>query len=400
MLRTTTCLLLAASLVSVRAHQAAQTPLKSDEEFETWAKKYGTQFDMAFSGPLSFAHLPYLKCLDIENESQLFDIAVLGMPFDSAVSYRPGARFGPYGIRSGSRRISPARGYTTAWGYNPYKQDAVIKDCGDVPIVPFDVQYAADQMQTAYSTLIKRKTATQTGPSSISKKLAKDGESHPRIITLGGDHAIVLPILRSLHEIYGEIAVVHFDSHLDTWPVLGYYGIKDSSVITHGTMFWTAMTEGLIAKGNSIHAGIRCKMTGIQDIEHDQSVGFSLITTDDIDDLGADGIAEKIKQHVGDKPVYLSLDIDVVDPALAPATGTPEPGGWTTREVKRILRGLTGLNVIGADVVEVAPAYDTNAETTSLVAADIVHEMLSIMIGKEPAIIRRADEKLGTRDEL
>ncbi|KAJ1308970.1 hypothetical protein OPQ81_004653 [Rhizoctonia solani] len=397
-----TCMLLAASLATVRAHQARddsfQNLLRSDEEFQTWAKKYGAQFDMAFSGPLSFAHLPYSKCLEAENEHQLFDIAVLGMPFDSAVSYRPGARFGPYGIRSGSRRISPNRGYTTAWGYNPYKQDAVVRDCGDVPAVPFDIQYAMDQMQTAYSTLIKREVATQSASSST-KKLARDGRLHPRIITLGGDHSVILPILRSLHDVYGEIAVVHFDSHLDTWPVLGYYGNKDSSVVTHGTMFWTAMTEGLIARGNSIHAGIRCKMTGIQDIEHDEDVGFSMITTDDIDELGADGVADRIKKHVGDKPVYLSLDIDVVDPALAPATGTPEPGGWTTREVKRILRGLTGLNVIGADVVEVAPAYDTNAETTSLVAADIVHEMLSIMIGKEPAT-SRADEKLGMREEL
>ncbi|KAG8696044.1 hypothetical protein FRC08_007401 [Ceratobasidium sp. 394] len=381
------------------AHSQAQTPLKSDEEFKTWAQKYGNQFDMAFSGPLAFAHLPYLKCLDTENESQLFDIAILGMPFDSAVSYRPGARFGPYGIRSGSRRISPRRGYTTAWGYNPYMQNTVVKDCGDVPIVPFDVHYAMDQIQTAYSTLIQRPVATQGSPQSLlSQQLSKDGKAHPRIITLGGDHSVVLPILRSLHEVYGEIAVVHFDSHLDTWPVLGYYGISDASVVTHGTMFWTAMTEGLIAKGNSIHAGIRCKMTGFEDIQHDESVGFSMITTDDIDQLGADGIAEAIKKHVGDKPV---LDIDVIDPALAPATGTPEPGGWTTREVKRMLRGLVGLNLVGADVVEVAPAYDTNAETTSLVAADVVHEMLSIMTAKEPSNIRRADEKApSARTEL
>ncbi|CCO28132.1 agmatinase [Rhizoctonia solani AG-1 IB] len=368
-MRLTTCALLAITFTDAQAHlghnENSQSPLGSGEGFKTWADKYGSQFDMSFSGPLSFAHLPYTKCLEAENERHLFDIAILGMPFDSAVSYRPGARFGPYGIRSGSRRISPTRGYTTAWGYNPYKQDMVIQDCGDVPIVPFDMQHAMDQMQTAYSTLIKREAPTQSGLTFDSiAKLANDGKAHPRIITLGGDHAIILPILRSLHEVYGEIAVVHFDSHLDTWPVLGYYGINDSS--------------------------------GIQDIEHDQDVGFSMITTDDIDQLGADGIAHKIREHVGDKPVYLSLDIDVIDPALAPATGTPEPGGWTTREVKRILRGLTGLNVIGADVVEVAPA----SETTALVAADIIHEMLSIMIGKEPAIVQRVDKKPGTRVEL
>ncbi|KAG8679233.1 hypothetical protein FRC09_019117 [Ceratobasidium sp. 395] len=264
------------------------------------------------------------------------------------------------------------------------------------------MHYAMDQIQTAYSTLIQRDVATPESSQSFSnQRLSKDGKAHPRIITLGGDHAVVLPILRSLHAVYGEIAVIHFDSHLDTWPVLGYYGISDASVITHGTMFWTAMTEGLIAKGNSIHAGIRCKMTGFEDIQHDEGVGFSIITTDDIDELGADGIAEAIKNHVGDKPVYLSFDIDVIDPALAPATGTPEPGGWTTREVKRILRGLVGLHLVGADVVEVAPAYDTNAETTSLVAADLVHEILSIMIGKVPSNSTRADKKApSTRSEL
>ncbi|KAG9119109.1 hypothetical protein FRC07_006038 [Ceratobasidium sp. 392] len=416
MLTTPWVILTALAVHSCKAHSQAQTPLKSDEEFKTWAQKYGTQFDMAFSGPLAFAHLPYLKCLDTENESQLFDIAILGMPFDSAVSYRPGARFGPHGIRSGSRRISPRRGYTTAWGYNPYMHgDIIVKDCGDVPIVPFDMQYAMDQIQTAYSTLIQRDVSTQGSSQALSnQEISKDRRAHPRIITLGGDHAIVLPILRSLHAVYGEIAVIHFDSHLDTWPVLGYYGISDASVITHGTMFWTAMTEGLISKGNSIHAGIRCKMTGFEDIQHDESVGFSIITTDDIDRLGADGIAEAIKKRVGNKPVYLrqaaGLDLRIVvnpksrtfsDPALAPATGTPEPGGWTTREVKRMLRGLVGLNLVGADVVEVAPAYDTNAETTSLVAADIVHEMLSIMIGKVPSNSTRADKKAtSARSEL
>jgi agmatinase len=183
------------------------------------------------------------------------------------------------------------------------------------------------QMQTAYSTLIRRDVATQGFPSSLPmRRLAKDGKAHPRIITLGGDHSIVLPILRSLHAVYGEIAVVHFDSHLDTWPILGYLGMTDESIVTHGTMFWTAMKEGLITKENSIHAGIRCKLQvcdsaflvfirgkryvhqGSKEIERDERVGFSMITTDDIDQLGADGIVEAIKKRVGDKPVYLRYE--------------------------------------------------------------------------------------------
>jgi agmatinase len=131
-----------------------------------------------------------------------------------------------------------------------------------VPAIPFDIHYAVDQIDTAYSTLIRRSVASETNFGAITtRNAAKDGKPHPRIMTLGGDHAIVLPILRALHSIYGEIAVIHFDSHLDTWPVEGFYGVTDNKTITHGTMFWTAMNEGLIAKGHSIHAGIRCMMT-------------------------------------------------------------------------------------------------------------------------------------------
>ncbi|KAJ1309034.1 hypothetical protein OPQ81_004715 [Rhizoctonia solani] len=374
-------------IAAIAAFASAQTTRP------TWAEKYGPQQDMPFSGPLSFAHLPYSKCLEATNSSQPFDIAILGVPFDSAVTYRPGARFGPYGIRSGSRRISPYVGYTTAWGYSPYDQNITIMDCGDVPTIPFDIPKAVDQIDTAYSTLINLPVASDMNfGANTTRNAAKDRKPHPRIMTLGGDHAIVLPILRSLHSVYGEIAVVHFDSHLDTWPTKGFYGASNDT-ITHGTMFWTAMNEGLIAKGNSIHAGIRCMMTGYQDIQHDQGVGFSMITTDDIEELGTDGIIQAIKRRVADKPVYISIDIDVVDPALAPATGTPEPGGWTTREVKRIFRGLAGMNVVGADLVEVAPAYDTNAESTTLVAAGIVHDLLSVLIGREPSRVSFANSQ-------
>lgn len=133
----------------------------------------------------------------------------------------------------------------------------------------------------------------------------------------------------------------------------------------------------------SIHAGIRCKMTGIQDVEHDDSVGFAVISTDDIDDYGINKVIQKIRERIGTSPVYLSLDIDVVDPGLAPATGTPEAGGWTTREVKRVLRGLAGLNFVGADIVEVAPSYD-HAEITGIAASDIVHDFLNMMLLDQP----------------
>lgn len=385
-------------LFSARAH-AAQVPLEeltasAAAGDETWLSKYGPQIDQTFSGPLSFSHLPYSRCL--EDVSTPFDIAILGMPFDTGVTYRPGARFGPYAIRSGSRRQREVRGYTLAWRNNPYEQGSKIIDCGDVPVNPFDNALAVDQMEVAYSTLINRPVAGKDkGGRPFTSALAHDGKEHPRVISLGGDHTIVLPILRSLHKVYGPISVIHFDAHLDTWA--GYPGsVTDQSKVTHGTFFYLANEEGLMSN-TSIHAGIRCKLMGEVDLENDEAVGFQLVSTDDIDDLGVAEVIRRIRTRVGDSPVYLSLDIDVIDPGLAPATGTPEAGGWTTREVKRIIRGLAGLNFVGADIVEVAPAYD-NAEITGIAAADIVHDFLSMFLTQVPP---KASTIVATaRDEL
>jgi len=386
-----------ASLLPALAHYGSdghgQIPLQPIESSgETWLSKYGQQIDQPFSGPLAFSHLTYSRCL--EDESAQFDVAILGMPFDTGTSYRPGARFGPYAIRSGSRRQRGSRGYTLAWGNNPYEQGSKILDCGDVPIIPFDNSLALDQMEVAYSTLLNRPLASnETTWADTSAALAKDGVEHPRVISLGGDHTIVLPILRSLHKVYGPISVIHFDAHLDTWA--GYPGtVTEQSRITHGTFFYIANEEGLISN-TSVHAGIRCKLAGLGDVQNDESVGFQIISGEDIDDLGVTAIIDTIRKRVGNSPVYLSLDIDVIDPGLAPATGTPEAGGWTTREVKRIIRGLAGLNFVGADIVEVAPAYD-HAEVTGIAAADIVHDFLSMFLTPESPAPRRSPVK----DEL
>ncbi|KAJ7242576.1 arginase deacetylase [Mycena haematopus] len=359
---------------------------------QTWLEKYGQQIDQPFSGPLAFSHLPYTRCL--EDETELFDIAILGMPFDTGVSYRPGARFGPYAIRSGSRRQREARGYTMSWGNNPYNLGVKIVDCGDVPVNPFDNALAVDQMEVAYSTLLSRPTVAT---SALKQPPALDGADHPRIVSLGGDHTIVLPILRALHKKYGPISVIHFDAHLDTWA--GYAGgVTDQSKVTHGTFFYLAQEEGLIAN-TSIHAGIRCKLAGTEDLENDEAVGFQLISTDDIDDLGTAEIIRRIRERVGTTPVYLSLDIDVIDPGIAPATGTPEAGGWTTRELKRIIRGLAGLNFVGADLVEVSPAYDV-AEVTAIAAADLVHDFLSMFLSDKPPNSRPRTRRAPAPDEL
>ncbi|KAG7442371.1 Arginase/deacetylase [Guyanagaster necrorhizus] len=204
--------------------------------------------------------------------------------------------------------------------------------------------------------------------------LAKDGVEHPRIVALGGDHTIVLPILRALYKIYGPVSVIHFDSHMDTGAVEGR---TDQERITHGSYFTIAYEEHLMTN-TSIHGGIRSKMRGPTQVTHDESVGFQVISAEDIDDYGIKNVIKAIRRRVGNGPVYLSLDIDVVDPGFAPATGTPEAGGWTTREMKQIIRGLAGLNIIGADIVEVAPAYD-HADITGIAAADLVHDFLVAM---------------------
>lgn len=261
-------------------------------------------------------------------------------------------------------------------------------------------------MSEAYHELSGR------GPTEKSTKSGVTYFSKPKIITLGGDHSVALPALRALNKVYGlPITVVHFDAHLDTWHPAKYPSAwidpedpTTQSFLNHGSMFWLASTEGLIANGSSVHAGLRTRLSGddTTDYEDDAQQGWMRISTDDIDEIGTKGIIESIMGRVGTEvPVYLSIDIDVIDPGLAPATGTPEPGGWSTRELIRILRGIEGLNVIGADIVEVSPAYDNSAEITSIAAAQIVYEVLTSIVRKgltEQAKI--INVKNGEKDEL
>jgi len=203
----------------------------------------------------------------------------------------------------------------------------------------------------------------------------------PRIITLGGDHTTTLAALRSTVNHWGPVSVLHFDSHIDTWDpeVLGG-GISHYAGVNHGTFLHIAHEEGLILN-SSAHAGIRAPFINKKhDLKNDKRCGFEIITARDIDKIGVSGIIEKLKSRVGDSNVYISVDIDVLDPAFAPATGTAEVGGWTTRELLSILDGLEGLKVIGADVVEVAPIYDNPGETTVLAAAEVAHSLMSLMV--------------------
>jgi agmatinase len=193
-----------------------------------------------------------------------------------------------------------------------------------------------------------------------------------RIVTIGGDHTIALPLLRAVAALHGPVALIHFDAHLDTWDT--YFGAP----YTHGTPFRRAVEEGLLDLDVSAHVGIRGPLYSERDLLDDKALGFATVSTQDVARHGAGQAVDRVRSRVGDRPIYVSIDIDVLDPAHAPGTGTPEPGGLTTRELQMILRGLGDLHLVGADVVEVAPAYD-HAELTTIAAANIVYELLGLM---------------------
>lgn len=294
-----------------------------------------------YGGPATFARLPRL------DEVARADVAVLGVPFDSGVSYRPGARFGPGHIRASSKLL---RTYNPVQDVEPFAVQQVV-DAGDIACNPFDIMDAVKQVDEGARSVV---------------------DTGAKLMTIGGDHTIALPLLRVMHELHGPVAVVHFDAHLDTWDT--YFGAP----VTHGTPFRRASEEGLIDKTGSMHVGIRGPLYSRADLTDDQVLGFQVIGSHEMDDHGWRGAVERIRARVGDRPVYVSLDIDVLDPAFAPGTGTPEAGGLTSRELLHILRSFNALNLIGADIVEVAPAYD-HAEVTGIAAAHAAYELISAM---------------------
>jgi agmatinase len=293
-----------------------------------------------FAGPSTFARLPRL------DEVERADVAVLGVPFDSGVTYRPGARFGPIAVRNASRLL---RAYHPGLDVQPFAAQQVV-DAGDIACNPFSIDEAIGQIER-HATELRDEVG--------------------RLVCVGGDHTIALPLLRSLREQRGPLALVHFDAHLDTWDT--YFGAS----YTHGTPFRRAWEEGLLLEDRSIHLAIRGPLFSAQDLIDDASFGFRIVTALDILSEGIDAVAGRIRQRVGDAPVYVSIDIDALDPAFAPGTGTPEAGGMTSREMLGILRGLRGLDLAGADIVEVAPVYD-HAEITAVAASHIAYELIAL----------------------
>jgi agmatinase len=294
-----------------------------------------------YAGPPTFARLPRIE--DVTKT----DIAILGIPFDSGVSYRPGARFGPAHIRASSKLLRP---YNPALDTMPFA-NVQVADAGDLAVNPFDIQEAIRTIEDGASAL-------STGDR--------------RILSLGGDHTIALPLLRVAARRFGPVAVLHFDAHLDTWDT--YFGAP----YTHGTPFRRASEEGLLDRSRCLHVGTRGPLYADTDLADDTGLGFQVIPSTDFTVQGIEEIAGRMRQRLGTGPVYVSVDIDVLDPAHAPGTGTPEAGGLSSRELLVLLRALADLDVVGADVVEVAPAYD-HAEMTGIAASHVVYEIVSAM---------------------
>lgn len=294
-----------------------------------------------YAGLSTFARLPRIE--DVPST----DIAVVGVPFDSGVSYRPGARFGPEHVRVSSRLLRP---YNPAQDFSGWEA-VQVADAGDIAVNPFNLSEAVEQVYEGIRDLRERTK---------------------RVITVGGDHTIAYPALKEVSERHGPVAVLHFDAHLDTWDT--YFG----QPVTHGTPFRRASEEGFIDKTASMHVGIRGPLYGKHDLEEDQRLGFALVSTEYIEEQGVEAAIRRVRDRIGDRPLYISVDIDILDPAHAPGTGTPEAGGLTSRELLRMLRALTDLDIVGADVVEVAPAYD-HAQITGIAAAHVVYELMTAM---------------------
>ncbi|WP_326947710.1 MULTISPECIES: agmatinase [unclassified Amycolatopsis] len=298
-----------------------------------------------FAGFATFARLPRI------DQVPHADVAVVGVPFDSGVSYRPGARFGPAAVREASRLLRP---YHPELDVSPFAEMQVV-DAGDIAVNPFNIGEAIEVLQQEAEALQANGT---------------------RLVTVGGDHTIALPLLRAAAKRHGPVALLHFDAHLDTWDT--YFG----EPYTHGTPFRRASEEGILDTSALSHVGTRGPLYGKRDLEEDRRLGFGIVTSGDVMRRGVDETVDALRQRIGDRPLYVSVDIDVLDPAHAPGTGTPEAGGMTSRELLEILRGLRDLNLIGADVVELAPAYD-HAEITAIAASHVAYDLVSLLtLGK------------------
>jgi guanidinobutyrase len=298
-----------------------------------------------FAGIATFMRLPGTS------DPEDLDVAVVGVPLDTGTSNRPGARFGPRGIRSESVLIRPYNMATRAAPFDSLRID----DTGDVAASPYDLQAAVSAIETHYDSLLAHDLVTAS---------------------IGGDHTVVLPILRSMAKKHGPVGLVHVDAHTD---------INDTmfdSKIAHGTPFRRAVEEGLLDANRVVQIGVRGTGYAADDFDWSREQGFRVVPAEECWHRSLEPLMAEVRNQVGGGPVYLSFDIDGLDPAFAPGTGTPEVGGLTMPQALEVIRGCRGLDLVGCDLVEVAPIYDTSG-MTSLVGANLVYEMLCVLPGVE-----------------
>lgn len=302
---------------------------------------YGSSIENTYGGVLSFMRRNYSR--DLSG----VDVAISGIPLDLSVTFRSGARMGPQAIRAASVQLAELKPYP--WGFDPFDDLAVI-DYGDCW---FD---GHNPLSITPSIIEHARTILASGAT---------------MLTFGGDHYITYPLLKAHAEKFGApLSIIHFDAHCDTWA--------DDCMesMNHGTMFYKAVKEGIVDPQRSVQIGIRTF--------NDDFMGFNILDAQWVHDHGPDAVVERVKQIVGQHPTYLTFDIDALDPAFAPGTGTPVPGGLSTAQALKILRNLGEVNLIGADVVEVAQAYD-QSEITALAAAHIACDFLCLMRNKKLA---------------
>lgn len=294
-----------------------------------------------FTGPSTFARLPNVRTLED------VDVAIVGVPFDTGVTYRVGGRFGPNAVRAASVMLRP---YNANLDIKPFEILSCV-DYGDIAIVPGYTERSYQAIEESVAPIVRAGVVP---------------------LLVGGDHACTLPHLRATRS-RGPVAVIDFDSHTDALD--SYFGEK----YNHGTWMRRAIEEGLVDAAHSIEVGLRGSIYDAEDRTSLRTeLGLDYLTTEDIFELGPPAVASRIRERVGDRPAFISFDIDVVDPAFAPGTGTPEAGGPSAHDMLVILRALTGIEFIGFDVVEVIPAYDP-AGQTAMLAANLVYEMLSLV---------------------
>ena len=300
----------------------------------------------AFVSP-RFGQVATFMLLPMAASAEGLDVALLGIPYDGGSSYRTGARFGPRAVREQSSLIRP---WHPVLKVHPFERLRVA-DCGDVDVAPISIErtYAA-----------------------IERRVAAIVEQGAVPVSVGGDHSVTLPILRVLARRHGPVGLVHFDAHPDTWDE--YFGSK----FFHGTPFRRAVEEGLLDPRRMIQVGIRGPLYSADDFAFHDRHGIEVIRIESVKEQGTAWVGERFGRLRGG-PVYCSFDIDAVDPAYAPATGTPEVGGLSSYEALALVRALAGVTLVGADVVEVSPQFDGPGQITSLLAANLIFELVSLL---------------------